>query len=520
VQRAGDVVGSGFVLESMLGEGASGQVWLATKDGEQVAIKILRAELRIQPRVLDRFRREVMLLQKIAHPGIPRLIEADMGEDVAYVAMALARGGTLAEWLQKKSAAGVWPAASEIETILRGIADALGHAHLKGIVHRDLKPGNVAYDDATQSVMLLDLGLAKQLDDVQGHQTTVGRVMGTPYYLAPEQIRAEPVGPATDIFALTTLAFELYTLRRAWGRDGEDRPLSLSARVTSGDPWNTALAVTQRILSGLRPKVSALRPDLNPSIDDAFALGWTQDPTVRVRTPDAWLDVLRRASSGLKVREPTGIPAASTAAARPTEAKTMPSQDGIEIVEPTLVRVEKTDLTMAVPSPGTVTMERPRKKSRAPYTVVGLAAALAITAALMPTRDREPAAPSPVPVPVPMVSVVPAPQPTPEPTVPPPRPIATPRPRSTPTPTPTPTPVLAAPKPVDRLDAMLADLEAHPTDGGKLSALVEAIQARSESLSTSDKRSVGGAARRALFGGGANQARVALEALRRAEGSR
>lgn len=346
VVQAGTVVGSGFVLEALLGEGASGEVWRGRRGREVVAVKLLHRERWADERAASRFRQEIALLERLNHPAIPRLWEAELG----FVVMDLAPGLPLSRWLLERSMRGEWPEGGHVRHILAVLAQALDHAHAQGVVHRDLKPANVCFDEPTGRVTLLDLGLAKQLEGPGLVETTVGRVVGTPYYLAPEQIAAEVVGPATDVFALSTVAFELLTLRRAWARDEQDAPRPLHARVEAGDPWNTPLAVMQRIRAGLRPRAAAVRVELPAGVDGALGRGWAVQPEERPASAGAWVALLERAWAG-EVVGPSGVPAAVTQAPSTTPAavRAVVARDDAELTRTVLARVAPEHLSRDTP---------------------------------------------------------------------------------------------------------------------------------------------------------------------------
>lgn len=635
VVQAGTVVGSGFVLEALLGEGASGEVWRARRGREVVAVKLLHRERWADERAASRFRQEIVLLERLNHPAIPRLWEAELD----FVVMDLAPGLPLSRWLLERSMRGEWPEGGRVQHILAVLAQALDHAHAQGVVHRDLKPANVCFDEATGRVTLLDLGLAKQLEGPGLVETTVGRVVGTPYYLAPEQIAAEVVGPATDVFALSTVAFELLTLRRAWARDEQDAPRPLHARVEAGDPWNTPLAVMQRIRAGLRPRATAVRVELPPGVDGALGRGWAVQPEERPASASAWVALLERAWAG-EVVGPSGVPAAVTQAPSTTpaavravvardeaelartvqartalehlsrdtpvvahEAELMPtaatraapelgSQD-TPVVTPAVLARDTAESVAATTlpahrSPGVPAASAPldpRTSSVGAWWRRGpavLALALAVASALIVVRwgtrgqshdhertelsgaaspsveapratraDPAPVAPEVPRTPVPEVrgdspvarttasvsTASPAASPTASPTVsgrPRPPVTVSPSPRTltarasaSPSPSATVASVSSAPRDAatvtavdDALTRALTEASAHPDDGARLAAVVEAIQARSARLPVAQRQAIDSAARRALFGGGVERARAAAELLRKAEAAR
>lgn len=632
VVQAGTVVGSGFVLEALLGEGASGEVWRARRGRDVVAVKLLHRERWTDERAASRFRQEIALLERLNHPAIPRLWEAELG----FVLMDLAPGLPLSRWLLERSMRGEWPEGGHVRHILAVLAQALDHAHAQGVVHRDLKPANVCFDEATGRVTLLDLGLAKQLEGPGLVETTVGRVVGTPYYLAPEQIAAEVVGPATDVFALSTVAFELLTLRRAWARDEQDAPRPLHARVEAGDPWNTPLAVMQRIRAGLRPRATAVRVELPAGVDGALGRGWAVQPEERPASAGAWVALLERAWAG-EVVGPTGVPAAVTQAPSTTPAavRAVVAHDEVELARTVTTRAAPellsrdtpvvaheaelvpTATTRAAPElasqdtpvvtpavlardtaesvaattlparrspvvPAVTAPLHPRPSSAGAWWRRGpavIALAMAVASVLIVARwgmrgqphdheraefsgaarpsvepprtaraNPEPVAPgvsrpevggdSPAARPTASVSTSsPLASPTASPTVsgrPRPPVTVTPSPRTlaarasaSPSPSATVLSASSAPRDAatvtaadDALTRALTEASAHPEDGARLAAVVEAIQARSARLPVAQRQAIDSAARRALFGGGVERARAAAELLRKAEAAR
>jgi len=571
VRKAGDVVGSGYVLASLLGEGASAEVWLAHRGSQAVALKIVRPEYARKPRFLQRFEREVGLLAGLMHPGIPRLYDADLRPEAPFVAMAVAPGLPLDRWLRERAERGQSPALKSITRILEGAAEALGHAHAHGIIHRDLKPANIAWDEESGRVMVLDLGLAKRVDEVTSDQTTVGRVLGTPLYLAPEQVEAKAVSPRTDVFALSSIAFELFTLRHAWGRDGEDRPLTVRVAVDSSDPFNSALAIALRVLSGLPPRVTAVAPAWPATLDDALALGWAKDPGQRPETPEALAALITAGAGGQAVRK-LAPPLASTEIGQRSDTKPMlpaASEHTDPLATPparTAPLAEAPDTAPSLPAllTRTALSPRPATASRWPWIagasgIAGIAVALALPRPMPPptltaatptptaSAPTVPAATEAAPTaPAPTVSAATAPATsqaaaapavasqvvaTPAPTAPA-APVgarvelkAAPRVRTSAAPPSLPppsAPASAAPlrdPPTGEVDleAELRALQAQPGDGARLTAFVEAIMRRAARLPEAKRRGPEALARRALFGGGPAQAKAALEALRRAE---
>jgi serine/threonine-protein kinase len=204
-----------YVIAGQLGAGGMGEVYRAedTRLGRQVAIKFLPDRFAGEARALERFQREARLLASLNHPHICTLY--DVGPN--YLVMELVEGETLAARLGR----GPLPVA----LVLRygaEIADALAAAHSLGIINRDLKPGNIMVTKT--GVKVLDLGLAKfsQAADASPRQAetlTAGKViLGTPAYMAPEQVCGEEVDGRTDLFSFGAVLYEMATGKRAFPR--------------------------------------------------------------------------------------------------------------------------------------------------------------------------------------------------------------------------------------------------------------------------------------------------------------
>lgn len=199
-----------YRLLQRLGAGGMATVYRAVKEAtmdesEAVAIKVLRRDALSDPEMLQRFRRESLVTSQVNHPNIVRLM--DWGEEggYPYLVMELIEGGNLRERLKNQAVA---PADAWLA--LEPLCAAIGYAHSKGIVHRDLKPENLMIT-STGLLKVADFGLAR------GHETAkvtaTGNVLGTPTYMAPEQIQGDPPAPSMDQYAIGVIAFEMLTGR-------------------------------------------------------------------------------------------------------------------------------------------------------------------------------------------------------------------------------------------------------------------------------------------------------------------
>ena len=215
-----------YTILAPLGAGGMGEVYRArdSKLGRDVAIKILPSHFTSDPERRARFAREARLLATLNHPNIGAIYGLEESDGVTALVLELVEGPTLADRLTRGPLT-----VAEALAIARQIAEALDAAHEKGIVHRDLKPANIVLQSASNAAgvpsgetraRVLDFGLAKALmvpgngpatptEDQSSEGTVVGRVLGTPAYMSPEQTRGEAVDKRTDIWAFGCVLFEM-----------------------------------------------------------------------------------------------------------------------------------------------------------------------------------------------------------------------------------------------------------------------------------------------------------------------
>jgi serine/threonine protein kinase len=210
-------VGGRYELTRLLGRGGAGEAWLAKdlREGAPVVVKLLRLGRASSARDLERFRREVLALRKLAHPHVVEFLDAGTCSERSqpYYVMRWSPGVTLAELL-RSGHLGLQRALRLVDQLL----SALEFGHSQGVLHRDLKPGNLLVEEAgtpRERLRLLDFGLAKHLSggDRTLEQLTHEGGMGTPLYLAPEQCLARPTGPRTDVYAVGCLLLTLLSGR-------------------------------------------------------------------------------------------------------------------------------------------------------------------------------------------------------------------------------------------------------------------------------------------------------------------
>jgi eukaryotic-like serine/threonine-protein kinase len=194
-----------YELAETLGAGGMARVVAAydRRLRRRVAIKLVREELTADPTSRERLLREARAAAGLQHPNTVAVHDVGEQDGQAYIVLELVEGGTLADRLRER---GPLPAA-EVAAIGAAVLAALQAAHERGLVHRDVKPANVLLP-AAGGVKLADFGIAKALDAVTADLTATGQVLGTPRYLAPEQVAGRPATPASDLYSLGAVLYE------------------------------------------------------------------------------------------------------------------------------------------------------------------------------------------------------------------------------------------------------------------------------------------------------------------------
>jgi serine/threonine protein kinase len=215
-----------YLIVSPLGAGGMGEVYRARDPhlGRDVAIKLLPERLEGEDNALRRFEREARALAALSHPNVLTLFDFGMQNGIAFAVTELLEGETLRDRINR----GALPI-EEAQAIGIAVAEGLAAAHAKGIIHRDLKPENVFLTEAGV-VKILDFGLARldtqKLAGASGEDTVAltmktepGLLMGTVYYMSPEQVRGLPIDARCDVFSFGCLLYEMVTGTRAFARD-------------------------------------------------------------------------------------------------------------------------------------------------------------------------------------------------------------------------------------------------------------------------------------------------------------
>jgi serine/threonine protein kinase len=261
-----------FRIVGFLGQGGMGDVYEAEDQElrERVALKTVRPAVLRVPGVIERFRREVQLARKVTHPNVCRLFdvfyhrpEAGSGEEVAFFTMELLAGETLDKKLRRDGPMDE----AEALPIARQMADGLAAAHRVGVVHRDFKSANVMLvpEDGGARAVVTDFGLAHGAEALAGGLTLHGDVLGTPEYMAPEQVTGGEITPKTDVYALGIVLYEM---------------------VTGSLPFlgDSALATAAKRLREDPPPPRLKRPGLAPAWEAAILRCLAREPVDRFTT--------------------------------------------------------------------------------------------------------------------------------------------------------------------------------------------------------------------------------------------
>jgi WD40 repeat protein/tRNA A-37 threonylcarbamoyl transferase component Bud32 len=279
-----------FRILRELGRGGFSIVYLAHDDrlGREVALKVQRPEALLSQDLRERFLREAKAAARLKHAHIAAVHEVGEAGLQVWIASEFVAGDSLAAWLRKQT---VMVPPRTAAQFLVPLAEAVDFAHRAGVLHRDLKPSNVLLepvDDAQAKAaglegyrpQLIDFGLAK-LDEVAHHETRSGALIGTPPYMAPEQAmgNVRAIGPATDVYGLGTIMYELLTARPAFGGENDVQTLR---KVLDDDP----------------PAPRKLRSEVPVDLDAICLKCLAKQPHQRYASPAALADDLKRFISG------------------------------------------------------------------------------------------------------------------------------------------------------------------------------------------------------------------------------
>jgi serine/threonine protein kinase len=351
-ERIGEVFAGKYRIVRLLGEGGMGRVYEAehTSVGRRFAVKLLRRHLAANPQALARFRREARAAGALENEHIAAVLDFDAAPDGApFLVMEYLEGRSLGQLLAEEGPLPVSRAANALLQVCRG----LEAAHAAGILHRDLKPDNLFVTrraDGSEQVKILDFGIAKLLGertDLAPIQT--GAAIGTPFYMAPEQVRGDaPLDERVDIYALGVIFYELLS----------------GQKPHPGDSGNTVLA---HVLTQSPARLETLRPGLPRGVVELVHRALAFDP----RDRPASVRALAREIEGLvppeMSREPGRVELRAAAA-----ASLGANRDDVRATAPTLPTPDSSAVSSGI--------EAPRARASSP-TKLWIAAGLLATVA-------------------------------------------------------------------------------------------------------------------------------------------
>jgi serine/threonine protein kinase len=303
---------AGYTIEGMLDRGGMGVVYKAadTELDRTVALKIIAPEHTQNPDAVTRFKSEARLAASLEHPNIVPIHRGGEYHGVLYLAMRFVPGTNLRHVVDQGQLD-----LDRVQRVTASVASALDAAHERGLVHRDVKPANILIsgEGDHEHVYLTDFGLTKRLGSA-GSLTRTGAWVGTPDYVAPEQIQAGTVDGRADIYSLGCVLYEMLTGSVAYPKDND--MAKLWAHVT--DP---------------PPSPSLARPELNRAFDEIVARATAKDPAARYAKASEMAAAVDRAVAEQRSQiAPDGLQVTRAAGTAPAPAP--PSEHDLFIAEP------------------------------------------------------------------------------------------------------------------------------------------------------------------------------------------
>ncbi|HYN40690.1 MAG TPA: serine/threonine-protein kinase, partial [Thermoanaerobaculia bacterium] len=279
------VVRDRYRLLSVLGEGGMGTVFLAEdlRLPREVAIKIVRLDLNADPGIRLRFVREANTLARLSHPGVTALFDAgELDDGSLFLVMERLRGRDLGSVLASEGRG----TPAQVGEVARQAGAALAAAHRAGVVHRDVKPENLVLtrDGDRLRVKVVDFGLAKA-PEVGRALTRTGMVVGTPAFMAPEQVMDEELSASTDLYALAAVVWGALT----------------GFRLVKSEAVG---AIFNEILTAEASPPSLFRSGLPPEVDQLVLSALAKAPGERPLDAEVWGSRLAAALAGVPATEP------------------------------------------------------------------------------------------------------------------------------------------------------------------------------------------------------------------------
>jgi eukaryotic-like serine/threonine-protein kinase len=259
-----------YQIEAHLAQGGMSDIYRAydIMNKRQVAIKVPDASIMGDPAQYERFQREMQVMKTLEHPAILRGLDAGKYNRVPYLVTEFVDGQSLRQLIEKSGAMPV----DQVIPIICKIADGMAHCHAHEVVHRDLKPENILMAHEGQPV-IMDFGLALTKGAHRVTYSNLSATMGTPDYMAPEQVEGKRGDARTDIYALGTIMYEMLAGKTPFSGDNN-------------------LAVMAMHLNGVAPRLDRERPGITPQIAAIVARCLHHDPDKRYSDMRALIDAL------------------------------------------------------------------------------------------------------------------------------------------------------------------------------------------------------------------------------------
>ena len=300
----GQNIGKYRVLDR-IGRGGMGTVYRAIDETlhRDVAIKVLNTELN-DPSVARRFRAEAVTVARLNHPGIATVYELFQHEGQWLMVMEFVRGETLEGLVTRK---GPLPHPEAVDLCMQALA-ALAHAHSLGVVHRDLKPANIMFTESG-AVKVMDFGIARVVGTE--HLTSAGFMMGTPAYMAPEQVLGEDIDARADLYAMGVVLYHLLTGQLPF-------------------KGHTPFEMAQSRLRDQPTPVRSVRAELPPWLETVLAMAIHREPPRRFQSAPTFREALRRGLANLPLETPesSAVPPELVATAAPSSLAVAPVSTG------------------------------------------------------------------------------------------------------------------------------------------------------------------------------------------------
>ena len=287
----GRVLGNRYRLDSLLGQGGMSSVYKATDPNlrRTVAIKLIHPHLTTDPEFVRRFESEAAAVAQLRHPNIIQVYDFERDGDTYYMVLEYVSGESLDRRLRRLAAEKRRMGPDEAAGIIADIAEAVDYAHGTGLIHRDIKPANIMLTERGQSV-LMDFGIAKIIGGTE--HTATGMLVGTAFYISPEQVRGEPPSAQSDIYALGVTLFEVLAGRPPFTGDSAmsvmlkhvSEPVPDLRRIAPETPLYLIAVVERAMAKDPRERYPSAR-DMAAALRQTGSLSAGGPPTMMDRAP-------------------------------------------------------------------------------------------------------------------------------------------------------------------------------------------------------------------------------------------